>query len=428
MYRTILLLIFMGGFAWSEDTLPAAEPEPENVLIASSDTKTLPTEPDYLNTWLNEIPDHTSDLATHYENLYRTTQASYITRSLERAQPYQDLIFQVLDELKAPRELFYLPIIESAFTNTATSRVGAAGMWQFMPRSATPYDMDVNTWLDERRDFLKSTRGAIKKLMDEYAILQDWHLTLAAYNCGVARIQNIWRRYGKITFWEMSERRLLPRETIHYVPKFLASVRVASQPGRMNFPISWEPNTQWAVVTINHQADIRLLARTAGVDYNMLRAFNRELRYSVTPQGEYDLKVPLEWEEKIRKALEDPELTRMRFTLHRIRRGDTLSELSRQFSVEVSMIQRYNPGLQPTRLRLNQTLIIPQLGAISGQPLAVSRPASTYRVRSGDNLWNLSRRWNTTVEAIRLANSLPHNSVLRIGQTLRIPSSRRSEA
>lgn len=435
MLRIFVLLITAGSkllaqYTTSEMDIVSPRETPESHFLAFEGSATLPLEQHYFTNWFQEIPDNDHPLVNHYERLFRTTQLNYIRVSLERARSYKDLIFQVLDELGAPRELFFLPIIESAFTSNATSRVGAAGIWQFMPRSAVPYDMNITMWLDERRDFLKSTRGAIKKLMDEYQYFKDWHLTLAAYNCGVARIQRILNKHGPLTFWEMAERRLLPRETIHYVPKFLAAVRVASQAGRMDLPLSWESESQYALVHVPFQADLSQLARVAKVDYQRLRSFNRELIYGITPVGGHDLKVPLEWEETIKAALTNPDLSRLRFYIHRVRRGDTLSSLSSHFGVPVFMIQQYNNNVAPNRLRLNQTLIIPIVyGRTITPPPAPSPPVvstarsagpNDYVVRQGDTLWSLSRQWNTSVEAIRRANNLDSNQ-LRTGQILKKP-------
>ncbi len=434
--RLLVTMVFLGTplfaqFATSDMDIVANLQPPESQILAFEGSATLAIEPNYFTNWFQSIPDIDHPLVNHYERLYRTTQLNYIRISLERARSYKDLIFQILDELGAPRELFFLPIIESAFTSNATSRVGAAGIWQFMPRSAVPYDMNITMWLDERRDFLKSTRGAIKKLLDEYQIFKDWHLTLAAYNCGVARIQRILNTHGPISFWEMAERRLLPRETIHYVPKFLAVVRVASQAGRMDLPLSWESESQYAIVHIPFQADLSQLARVAGVDYQRLRSFNRELLYGITPDGGHDLKVPLEWEETIKSALANPELSRLRFYIHRVRRGDTLSALSSHFGVPTTMIQRYNNNVAPNRLRLNQTLIIPIVhgGRLTPPPAPAAPIARSVRnhepgdyvVQQGDTLWSLSRQWNTSVEAIKQANNLGSSHSLRAGQVLKRP-------
>lgn len=437
MQRFLFLVLCARLFAQFETSVPDFTPPamtPESQLLAFEGSRTLPVAPDWFDQGIRGIPDSDHPLVSHYERLYRTTRLGYIQTSLERSRSYKDLIFQVLDEMGAPRELFFLPIIESAFTSSATSRVGAAGIWQFMPRSAVPYDMNITLWLDERRDFMKSTRGAIKKLLDEYEIFKDWHLTLAAYNCGVGRVQRVLNTHGPLTFWEMADRKLLPRETIHYVPKFLAVVRVASQAGRLNLPLSWESESQYAIVHVPFQSDLAELARAAGVDYQRLRSFNRELIYGITPEGGHDLKVPLEWEAAIRRALENPELSRLRFYIHQVRPRDTLSALSRHFGVPVAMIRRYNGDIAPNRLRPNQKLVIPVLGRgrvtpppppVDPDPPSPSRSRAVgpgaYVVRPGDTLWSLSRQWNTTVEQIRRVNGLGPNDGLRAGQILERP-------
>ncbi|MCL2374469.1 MAG: lytic transglycosylase domain-containing protein, partial [Treponema sp.] len=147
---------------------------------------------------------------------------------MRRAGPYLAFIRQRVAYMELPPELVYLPVIESAYLITAVSRSGAAGLWQFMENSIAPFDIRVTDWMDQRRDFWKSTYGALRKLRGNYRVLGDWPLALAAYNAGLGGTRRLIASSGIDNYWTLSERRLLREETIHYVPRLIAAAYVLS--------------------------------------------------------------------------------------------------------------------------------------------------------------------------------------------------------
>ena len=282
---------------------------------------------------------------------------------LRRSEPYLAFIRSEVERRGMPIEIMYLPVIESAFVPNAVSRAGASGLWQFMRNSIGPYDMAINEWKDERRDFWKSTLGALDKLEDEYNRLGCWELTLAAYNAGMGTVRNAQQRHPDADYWELSRLRAFRNETINFVPRLLAVSMILSNPRQFGIEAVWPEDPQWTRIPVGRSVDLNLLAEYAGIDNTELKNANRELNYGITPPyPEYHLKVPLDHVQAIVSVLENPELELIQYYFHTIRSGDTLSAISRRYGVSESQIHSHNPGLRDRYLRVGQQLIIPALG------------------------------------------------------------------
>jgi len=291
----------------------------------------------------------------------------WVEKALERARPYRDFIRRRLQEEGMPPEIYWLAAVESGFNPAATSRVGAAGMWQFMRNSVGGYDMHITSYVDERRDWWKSTDGALKKLKDNYKRLGDWYLALAAYNAGLGKIQGILKRAkGDRDYWSLLDKGVLPRETAGYVPQLLALARLSAGWDRYGFSVDWEPSPSWDRVKVDKMVDLRLLAEAAGVPVADLKGANNELVYHLTPvlPGGYDLKVKPEWVDPLTQALSDPALKLIKYYLYTVQKGDTLSEIAQWYGVSAAMIQRDNPGMKPSLLKIGQSLVIAALNDV----------------------------------------------------------------
>lgn len=289
---------------------------------------------------------------------------AWVEKALERVKPYRDFIRRRLQEEGMPPEIYWLAAVESGFNAGATSRVGAAGMWQFMKNSVGGYGMQINAYVDERRDWWKSTDGALKKLKDNYSRLGDWYLALAAYNAGLGRVQAILKKAGgERDYWKLLDRGLLPKETAGYIPQLLALARISAQWLETGYTADWEPSPDWDRVRVDRMVDLRLLSQAAGIPVEDLRAANKELVYHLTPvlADGYELKVKAAWAEPLRLALEDPGLKLIQYYLYKVQQGDTLSEIAQWYGVSVAMIERDNPGLKPSLLKIGQNLVIAAL-------------------------------------------------------------------
>jgi len=342
---------------------------------------------------------------------------------LERANIYLPFIKEEVDRRGMPAELAYLPVIESDFQITALSRSGAMGLWQFMLNSISPYNMKVTDLLDERRDFIKSTTGALQKLEDEYKRLGNWELTLAAYNSGINTVTRLVQSSGTSDYWELHRRNLLRPETMNFVPRLIAAAYVLSQPRRYGLNI-WQKKFEWAAVPLQRQVSIDIIAGEAGIDRNLMRRLNSELTHGITPAGQgHLLKIPASHLDAVNRLLARADLQLIRYYYHVVRSGDTIWSMSRHYGTSVSMIEQHNPGITDRYLRIGETVVIPAFNEVSTppRPAAAQNFSGTHVVQSGESFWAISRLYGIDPQVLAEANGMQLNQILHEGRTLRVP-------
>jgi membrane-bound lytic murein transglycosylase D len=373
---------------------------------------------------------------------------SWLSAIMSRAEPYLPYIAERVRFYGLPDELAYLPVIESEYSPRAVSRSGASGLWQFMRNSIGGYGISIDDWVDERRDFMKSTEAALGKLADNYEYFGDWPLALAAYNAGLGSVSRAEKkalaqraaeaREGKALpdltskgfadYWELRRRGLLSKETKSYVPKFLAVASILRYSARNGLPVSWEDPKGWETVETRRAVDLVLLADAAKIPLADLKEGNAELRYTVTPPySGYRIKVPAESASAVKTALLDPSLKLIRYYLHTVRSGDTLSAIAKHYGTPLNMITEANPGLKPSLLRIGKVIVVPALKEAGPMPSA-PKPADSrldfsgsYTVSRGDTLWSISLRYSVQPELLADKNGLSLSSVIHEGMKLRVP-------
>jgi len=337
-----------------------------------------------------------------------------------------------------PPELAYLPFIESGYLSTARSKSGATGLWQFMMNSIAPFSIKVNDLLDERRDFRKSTVAALQKLAENYRTLGDWHLALAAYNAGLGAVSRAVKRTNSRDYWFLCGKKEFKQETIHYVPKFLAVSYILSRPRQFGVDY-WPETVGWTTIKPGKQVSLDVIAREAEIDRNLLHRLNPELLYGITPPDKnYELKIPPARAETVVGLLEREDTVLLRYYRYQIQYGDTLSALSRHYSVSIDMIEQYNPGITHRYLKIGEVVIIPAFKDVSpptGAPPptgAASTPAQggasrggdfkgTHLVSKGDTLWSLAIRYHVDPQVLASENNMELNQILSIGKALKVP-------
>lgn len=282
---------------------------------------------------------------------------------VERSTSYRPLIASLLEERGMPRELAFLPAVESGFNPKAVSPAGAAGLWQLMANTSVPLGLRTDDWVDERRDIWKSTEAALAKLQDDRERFGSWEMALAAYNCGAARLAAIARERRTLDYWELRRRGALPIETASFVPQFLALARILSYPGRHGLEVNWQPYPEWQRVPVDRTIDLRLLAREAGIGFEELAAGNPELVLPLTPPASYryQLKVPVDHVEEVERALARGTLPLMEYTVHVVSQGDTLWDIAKRYRVSLELLEESNPEVNPNVLRLGSRLLVPLL-------------------------------------------------------------------
>lgn len=368
--------------------------------------------------------ENTEPIKNHYKRAKKSGWEKYLQTTYSRILPYRDYMAEVAEKEDVPYELIYLPIVESGGRAWAVSRVGAVGLWQFMPSSGREYSMYRTEWLDDRRDFIKATNGAIKKLKYNYNVTGDWLLALAAYNCGLGRVQRSVKKSGISDFWELSKKGLLPRETINYVPKFLLVSSLLQSKNEYGVEIKWD-SFKWSEIPLETAVDLKMLSDKTGLDIETLEIGNSELNYRVTPpvSANYKLKVPAEFTDKVLEALNNDKDPLLEFYRHKVVSGDTLSEIGQHYGLSTYGLLKYNPGVSARNLRIGKTLIIPALKKVEPyRKIKDVKPFNNrYIVKEGDTLWDISIRYNTTVEEIALNSGLSPNGYIKEGMELKVP-------
>lgn len=368
-----------------------------------------------------EIPEH--DSIRGAVKYFSTTLRPKIQRSLHRSAAYKSMVDSVLDEYKLPRALAYLPVIESAYVPTLTSSAGAYGLWQFMPPTGREYGLSIDWWVDERADPEKSTRAAAHYLRDLHRMFGDWSLALAAYNAGPGRVRRALKSSGSTTFWELSEKSAIPKETRGYVPTFYATVLIASDPETYGFELLEPQPMEVRPVTVAGPLSLSWMAEVASVDEEDLAALNPHLRKRVVPPGLNVVRIPAKAADQVlsRAATlrdEDPNVQVASFVL---RPGDSITKLSKTLGIPRDDILNMN-SLKSDRVRAGDAIYLPVKQTELSMLLQSRRePAdTTYQVQLGDTLYSIARRNGLTVDELRDMNRLDKDHVLQPGERLRV--------
>ena len=363
-------------------------------------------------------------------------EKEFFKNAYVRSGRYRDYIVSELTKEGMPAELSWLPLIESGFKTRAMSPARALGMWQFIPSTGYKFGLTRDTYIDERMDPVKSTAAAIAYMKELHQMFGDWMTVLAAYNCGEGRVlrtinsQNV--NYLD-NFWDLYEK--LPRETARYVPRFLATLHIMKNKQRYGLDaVKLDPPVSYSVTQVARRSHLKNYASVIGVPEETLKMLNPELRKATTPTTTYELKVPPEKKPLLLAKLHTVPVTKPKpknqYAYHKVRRGQNISSIARRYGVSIRTIARANRLNRRYTIRTGQTLKSP-LSRNGYVPRVASTTKSskpvTHRVRKGDSLWNLAKRYGTTTRAIQRANKM-RGTTLKIGQRLSIPGGKTAQS
>ncbi|HSM07808.1 MAG TPA: LysM peptidoglycan-binding domain-containing protein [Gemmatimonadota bacterium] len=351
---------------------------------------------------------------------------------LERAGQYEAMIRERARAAELPEDLLYLALIESGMNPNAYSRSRAVGLWQFMTATGRAYGLEVDYWLDERRDPFLATEAAIAHLGDLYERFGSWYLAAAAYNAGAGRVSRGIRRVGSDDFWDLADSRVLHPETRNYVPKLLAAATIARNPERYGFDdVVPMPPIEFDVVQVPDATSFDVLAEAAGTSEDVIKALNPQFVRQVTPpQRAVEVRVPPGMAAEFSTAYAQiPPDERVTWLEHRVTRGQTLGAIAGRYGTSVSAIRAANNNVNPRRLQIGQRLVIPRDrgtrmaasggGATSSATAALADGPVTVTVRNGDTLWSIARRYGTSTSALMASNGLS-SSVIHPGDRITI--------
>lgn len=281
-----------------------------------------------------DFPIDLNDKVLTWVSVFTTTKRGFMENALGRASVYMPMIRQVFAEEGVPSDLAYLAVIESGFRNEAKSRAKAVGMWQFIRSTGRIYGLTANAWIEERRDPVKSARAAARYLKRLYEISGDWYLAASGYNAGPLTLERAIQNVGTRNFWDLARSRWLRTETKNYVPELCAAILVGRNPARYGLNIAPLAPYVYETVPVPTQTSLVVLARCAGTDAATLKALNPELLRGTTPPGSYTLRVPPgKALECMRQLARMPAGRRLNFQHYKVRRGDTLAKVAKRFNV-----------------------------------------------------------------------------------------------
>lgn len=413
-----------------------------------------------------------------YIELYTLKRREQVQVMLGLSEYYFPMFEKALDAYNLPLELKYLPIIESALNPRARSRVGASGLWQFMYYTGKQYGLNINSYIDERRDPAKSTQAAVMFLQDMYKIYKDWFLVIAAYNCGPGNVNKAIRRSGgKRNFWDIYY--YLPRETRGYVPAFIAAAYTMNYAQEHYlYPKPAELPFVTDTVMVTKPLHLEQIASLLDVKVGYLRDLNPQYRKDVVPAGKKAYPVRLGFDyattfagmedsiyayrrkhyfesdklvvnpsESLHSAVVPTGKGKVYYT---VKSGDAVGLIAEWYDVYSSDLRYWN-NIHRNMIRVGQKLVIyvpknkvshykkintmsfAQKQALSGKTVSTMTASTTkksvpddpnyvyYTVRTGDNLWSIAQKYSgvSNSDIIRL-NNLNDGRRISPGQRLKI--------
>jgi membrane-bound lytic murein transglycosylase D len=390
----------------------------------------------------HDIPIPLNDRVLRYVELFQGRLREFLASGLQRGAQYLPMIQSVFRAEGLPLDLAYVPLIESAFKPTALSRAKAKGVWQFMRATGIENGLKQDWYVDERSDPEKSTVAAAKYFKTLFNMFGDWHLAMASYNGGPGRMQRAIKSSGLEDFWRLTaSSRYLPRETRDYVPMILAAVIIAKNPAKYGFDVGEIEPPATETVSVPPAVDLRRVAEWAGVSVDEVQQLNPELRRWTTPirGSAYTLRVPEGTAETVatRLAAANPrELNALQW--HTVKRGESLATIARKLRVSRADLAEANYLSTSARVMAGQKLLIPRMPSAAVLARAGSRTTDdivvavdeatvesaaadaspiVHRVKAGDTLYSIARRYSTTIEKLKTWNRLSGSS-LRIGTRL----------
>ncbi len=385
------------------------------------------------------LPEDMNDRVTMWIEYFQGRGRPNMQRYLSRSSRYLARMKEILKSHGLPEDLVYIALIESGFNSKAHSSAQAVGYWQFIRGTGRRYGLEQNYYIDERRDFEASTEAAAKYLKALYNLFGSWYLAIASYNVGENRIKRMVMKHYTRSFWELAANKHLPRETINYVPKFLAARLIAKHPQKYGFEnIDWRAPLDFKEVELNNKGvNLRTMAKHLGVSYEVLRDLNPSFKRGIIPKRKQVVKMRVPShivDSKVEVAL-GKSLSKVTLNMasgadrtYRIRRGDTLSHIARRFNTSIRSLRSANNLRRRSVLYPGKKIIIP--GGRSSQKRQQAQVSDlkngekSYVVREGDNLYTIAKRFNVSLSKIKSRNQLGRRSLLNIGKVLIIPAAK----
>ena len=342
---------------------------------------TFPTDPNLrpkvkeeIEATVSQLPLEENDAVLSYIHFFSTTRGrKALIAGLRRSGRYRPLIQRILDDEGVPQELVYLAQLESGFLPRARSNKQAVGMWQFVQFRGREYGLFQTPLSDDRMDPEKATRAAARHLHDLYALFGDWYLAMAAYNCGPGCVARAVERTGYADYWELSRLKVLPKDTVNYVPVILALTIMAKNPKDYDLDnVDYDQPVEYDRIDMDAPTNLALVADAAERPVSEIQDLNPGLLKTTAPTG-YQLRVPKGTAPTVLAALDMvPASHRPTWRIHRLAPGETLPEIARRYSTPLASLTAANQSIAYGP-QAGDLLVVPS----STPAAAVRRVAST---------------------------------------------------
>ncbi len=403
---------------------------------------------------LAQIPVEINSLVVKWVDYFQGRGRKHMERYLSRSSRYLPMMKKVLRERGLPEDLVYVALIESGFSSSALSRVGAVGYWQFMRGTGRDYGLKINSHIDERRDPVLSTQAAADYFSGLYNLFGSWYLAIASYNTGENRVKRLIMTHHTRDFWELIKRGRMPSETVNYVPKFIAASLIAKNPGKYGFAdIEYSRPLAYDEIKVSGTISLRRLANKMNLDYAELKALNPAYKtdYALAARGsEYILRVPVGRSDDAGRMVADSRVSSTKVILaagrssdgpsyvrYKVKRGESLTEIANRYNVSISQIAKASKLSPRAGLIVGQNLMIPQ-GSLSAravaelrEPIIKSRTTTSksvkdsdkvHVVKRGENLAKIARKYRVSMREIASANNMKSRSKILVGDRINIPN------
>ncbi len=399
---------------------------------------------------LSSIPLEENELVQDWIEYFQGRGSDYMETYLSRSSKYVPLMKEIFKREGLPEDLVYVALIESGFSSVAKSSANAVGFWQFMRATGKRYGLQCDSYVDERRDFIKATVAAADYFKGLYNLFGSWYLAIASYNVGENKIKNLVMKYHTRDFWKLAQMRRLPKETKNYIPKFLAARMIAKDPAKYGFKdIQYLPAIEFTEIELGHSVDLKKLASELNIDYDELKDLNPSYKKGIAldKSGHLSLRVPKDSADKAKaaaavalvkdrtqiKVVDDDEIS-----FYRVRNGETLGGIARKFHTSARRLRALNNLGSKSRIVAGKKIKVPGDSVVglshsemskhrrkrTERSVAVAKPSKVSRhihiVKRGESIAQIAQRYNVSVAKLIRKNQIVKHQKLAVGARLEI--------
>ncbi|MEI7974282.1 MAG: transglycosylase SLT domain-containing protein, partial [Bdellovibrio sp.] len=331
---------------------------------------------------LETIPTEMNSLVEKWIAYFQGRGRPHMERYLARSTRYSGIMRESLRRNGLPEDLIYIALIESGFSSRATSRAAAVGYWQFIRGTGRRYSLEINSMIDERRDPILSTQAAAEYFKGLYSVFGSWYLAMASYNVGENRVKREVMNHYTRDFWELARKKRFPKETINYVPKFIAAKLIGRNPEKYGFAnVDYEKPLEFETLRVNEPVNLRKMSEVLGLEYEDLKALNPKFKGEIAPlknNAHLDLRLPLGMHSQGIAAAQAAKVEKVEFIAdsgetdsYRVRSGDSLYIIAKRYRTTVAWLKDANDLKAGRKLRVGQRILVPERSGVSSKKAAV---------------------------------------------------------